>query len=119
MPPRYPYFLLAAILLLGGCYYDNEEELYPFSFCDTANVTWAGEIRPMVQLRCATPGCHVQGGQSPDLSTYAGVKAQADAGRIQARVIDRVPSSMPPSGPLPSCDQLKLKRWLDAGAPEN
>ena len=117
---RKPSYMAAlALVALGGCYYDNEEELYPFSFCDTQGVSWAQDIQPLIQLRCATPGCHVPGAQSPDLTTYAAVKAQADAGRIQARVIDRVPSSMPPTGPLPSCDQLKIKRWLEEGSPDN
>lgn len=108
-----------ALVLLTGCYYDNEEELYPFSFCDTENVTWANTIEPLMQTRCAIPGCHVPGAQSPDLSTYAKVKSQADAGRIQARVIDGAPSYMPPSGKLPPCEQEKLSIWLEMDAPQN
>jgi hypothetical protein len=110
-------------LLLGvaltGCYYDNEEELYPFGGCNTSNVTWSGTIQPLITTRCATPGCHVQGGQPPNLGTYAAVKAQVDAGRIKARAIDGSPSFMPPSGKLPSCDIVALNTWLAAGAPEN
>ncbi len=111
--------MLLVSAAFGGCYYDNEEELYPFSFCDTQNVTWSGTIQPIIQSRCAIPGCHVTGAQSPNLTTYAGVKSQADAGRIQARVIDRSPSAMPPSGALPSCELLAISAWLAAGAPEN
>lgn len=120
MPMRAKDLLMLLLpFTVVGCYYDNEEELYPFSACNTQNVTWSADIQPIIQLRCATPSCHVVGGQTPDLSTYAGVKAQADAGRIKARVIDRTPSSMPPSGALPACDQQLIDAWLAAGAPQN
>jgi hypothetical protein len=111
--------LLMMVLFLGACYYDNEEELYPDNFCDTQAVTWSGTIQPLMQTRCALPGCHVPGAQSPDLSNYTSVKAQADAGRIRARAIDGTPSIMPPSGRMPSCDQAKLDAWLQLGAPNN
>lgn len=112
---------MMSLLAIGatGCYYDNEEELYPFAFCDTQNVSWSQDIRPIIQARCAIPGCHVTGAQAPDLTTYAAVKQQADAGRIKARVVDRTPSVMPPGGALPGCDLQQVTAWLAAGAPEN
>ncbi|HRP00505.1 MAG TPA: hypothetical protein PLN54_13800, partial [Flavobacteriales bacterium] len=78
---------LLLLLPLAGCYYDKEEVLYPNSFCNTTNVTWSGTIQPLVTSRCASPGCHVPGGQAPDLSTYTAFKAQVDLGRVQARAI--------------------------------
>ena len=111
----------AATVLLGmnSCYYDNEEVLYPNNFCDTSIVTWSGTIQPLITSRCATTGCHVSGAQLPDLSTYAGVRAQADNGRIRARAIIGSPSIMPQSGKLPACEIQKLDIWLQAGAPNN
>jgi|688.fasta_scaffold03792_5 hypothetical protein len=110
---------LILALVLGGCYYDKEEVLYPNSFCDTTNVTWSGTIQPLVQSRCATPGCHVTGAQSPDLSTYSAFKAQVDQGRIEARAIQGTPSFMPPSGKMPNCNIQQLQVWIDAGALQN
>lgn len=109
--------LALGILALPGCYYDNEEELYPNSFCDTTNVTWSGTIQPLVQTSCAIPGCHVPGSQSPDLSSYAGVSANASA--IRGVVVDGSPISMPPSGKLPACSQQAIALWVAAGAPQN
>lgn len=106
--------MMATLLLLPGCYYDNEEELYPNSFCDTTNITWSGAIQPLVQSSCAIPGCHVPGAQSPDLSTYTGV--QANAAAVKGVVADGSPFYMPPSGKLPACDQQKVRTWVDAGA---
>ena len=106
-------------VLSTGCYYDVEEELYPDSFCDTTNVTWSADIQPLISTNCAISGCHVPGFQTPDLTTYANVKAAADIGAIKARAIDGDPSPMPPSGLLPKCDRQDLQTWLDAGAPNN
>lgn len=119
MPKRSPILLVLLTMVFSACYYDNEEELYPNDFCETTAVSWSVTIQPLMQTRCAIPGCHVPGAQTPDLSNYNSVKAQADAGRIKARVIDGVPSIMPPSGRLPSCDQKKLEAWLLQGAPNN
>lgn len=121
MDHRPPAFLLAlaALVLLPGCYYDNEEELYPDTFCDTTAVTWTGVIEPLVQGSCAIPGCHVPGGQSPALTSYTAVKAIADEGKLQGVVIAGSPYFMPPSGKLPACDQNHVQAWIDAGAPQN
>jgi hypothetical protein len=115
-----PILLLALFVLSGtGCYYDSEERIYPGSFCDTTGVTWSGTIKPLMQAECAIPGCHVPGSQDPDLTTYAGVRAIALDGSLKKRAIDGVPSFMPTSGKLPNCQLVKLKAWIDAGAPEN
>jgi hypothetical protein len=111
--------LMMLALGLVGCYYDKEEVLYPNSFCDVTNVTWSGTIQPLVQSRCATPGCHVVGGQLPDLSTYSAFKAQVDLGRVQARAIQGTPSFMPPSGKMPNCNIQQLQTWISAGALNN
>lgn len=113
-----PLFLLILVMpSLSGCYYDNEEELYPNSFCDTTNVTFSGTIFPLVQSRCAIPSCHVTGGQSPNLSQAAQVLTIASNGDLRTQAV--VNRTMPPTGALPACDRTKIQIWLDAGAPEN
>ncbi len=119
VPARLATLLLgaAALLAMPGCYYDNEEELYPNTFCDTANVTWSGTIQPLVQSSCAIPGCHVPGSQSPDLSNHSAV--QANAAAVKGVIVDGAPFYMPPSGRLPACDQQKVALWVAAGSPQN
>lgn len=109
--------MTAAPLALAGCYYDNEEELYPNTFCDTAVVTWSGSIQPLIQGNCAIPGCHVPGAQSPDLSSYSAV--QANAAAVKRVIVDGAPFFMPPSGKLPACDRQKVEQWVASGAPNN
>jgi hypothetical protein len=105
------------ILLAQACYYDNEEELYPGdSDCNTAGLTYQNAIKALVDTRCAVSGCHVSGTGRVVLTTYQGVKAIVDDGRLAQRAI--VDKTMPPTGPLPSCSIRQLEQWIADGAPE-
>ncbi len=115
--------LLNGILLLGviallfsSCYYDNAEDLYPSTGCDTTDVSYAASIAPVMQAQCAS--CHTGSSATGgiDLSTYATQSAAAD--RIYARMSD-ASSPMPPTGLLDACTVNKVKSWFDPGAPNN
>lgn len=111
-----PLLALVFLMVTPGCYYDSEEYLY--SICDTTAVTYASTIAPLMQGSCAVPGCHVPGGTGPgDFTSYTGVKGKVDNGTFRAVTI--VNRSMPPAGPLSTCDQQRLDAWLNAGAPNN
>jgi len=109
-------------VLLTSCYYDVESELYgPSVPCDTAAVTFAGHIEPLIADACT--GCH--SGASPDggltLEGHASIAAAFTAGGARDRVNRAGGSSgaMPPSGPLAACDLSSLDAWIQAGAPNN
>lgn len=107
--------LLFGFVFLTGCYYDKEEELYPNTGgnCDTL-LTYNTGIKTLIDGNCATSGCHVSGGTSPDLTTYSLVKANIDLVKKWA-ITDK---KMPSSG-LNTCDYTKLDNWIKAGALEN
>lgn len=113
------YLFLFTCIVLTGCYYDNEQELYPnnstTSTTSTTVVTYSGDIQPLMTNKCASPGCHVAGAQSPNLSTYNGVSTNKDRVRIRAVV----QKTMPSAGPLSNSDIAKLDSWIQAGAPNN
>ncbi|MEO8591114.1 MAG: hypothetical protein ABI432_17170 [Flavobacteriales bacterium] len=114
--------MLGTLLFSNGCYYDNEEELYPNSFCDTTNITYSGTILPIVQAKCATPGCHVPGGDGAgDFTTYSGIVAKIvnDGPFLPSVRYSPGAIGMPTSGPLPSCELQQLELWVAAGYPEN
>ena len=122
------YFLLVlastVLLLSNGCYYDNQEELYPNSFCDTVNISYSGAIEPIIQAKCATPGCHVAGGSgSGDFTTYAGVLGKIQNNGPFLASIRQSPDAipMPPAGSnqLRSCEVRKIELWIAAGAPND
>jgi hypothetical protein len=90
--------------------------------CDTsASVSFSSTITPILTAKCT--GCH--GGTNPqagiNLTTYAGVKAKINDGRFWG-AINHQPgfSPMPKNGSkLPDCDLAKIKKWIDAGSPNN
>ncbi len=122
-------------LFMSGCYYDNLQELRPASTtdsaankCDTAKVmSFATDIQPVLSGNCGTgTPCHssstAQSGV--DLSTYEGVKAVADDGKLISSIKwDDVAtfSHMPKNSPvkISDCAMAKISKWVGAGAPNN
>lgn len=89
--------------------------------CDTANVTYSGSIKTIISNKCQ--GCHSSTAPSGgyDFSTYAGLKAKVNDGRLWGAV-NHVSgySPMPKNGnKLSVCELSQIKTWIDAGAPNN
>ena len=57
-----------ALLVVPGCYKVATVTLENTSV-DTAKVSFGNEIIPVFEKNCALSGCHVSGGQAPDLSS--------------------------------------------------
>ena len=114
--------IFALVMVVAqSCYYDNEEELYPFAneSCDTLSViTYSNKIEAIIQNNCAVSGCHT--GVSPTgglfLDTYAQVKAIAENGDLTDRTI--VQQDMPPSSPLSNCEMEAIQEWVNNNSPE-
>lgn len=86
--------------------------------CDTTQYSFSGTIKPIIDQNCATTtACHAGGSPYGDFTTYAGVKSRVDNQQIQKRAI--VQKDMPPAAPLPDCELLLIKNWIDAGALNN
>jgi hypothetical protein len=109
-------FAVIAVVMLSGCYYDNEEYLYGAG-CTTADLTYSTGVKAILELNCSGSACHGQGGDNGELITYEQVKAKADDGRLRGVLLTS--KSMPPSGSLSSCELEVVRQWLDAGAPNN
>lgn len=91
------------------------------SACDSTNIKFSGAIRNIINDKCL--GCHSgtipQGNIS--FTSYAGVKAKVDDGRLWGS-INYLPgfSAMPKGGvKLSDCEIKQFKKWIDAGAPNN
>ena len=110
--------LALILIIVEGCYYDNEEELYGITVCNVTNVSFANDIMPIIQGNCAVSGCHIAGGSGNGImENYSQVKAKVDNGSFQHRVLDL--RDMPPSYALTDCQIQYLQAWIDAGAPDN
>ena len=114
-------FAFFVSVMAASCYYDTEEELYNCA-ADAASVKYATTVSNILTSYGCT-GCH--SGSAPsggyNFTTYAGVKASVDAGRLYGS-INHSPgfSPMPQGGgKMSACDVKKVKAWIDAGAPNN
>jgi hypothetical protein len=119
--------LLLAAVMISGCYYDNEEYLYPQSaICETENMSYTNDIKPLLDASCV--GCH--SGASPSgnisLDTYDAVATAAaidpgSYGSLYGAVSHASGNSpMPKSADkLPDCTIDQIKAWIDQGALDN
>lgn len=121
--------LIATLILFGtimitslnSCYYDKADLLYPDTACDTSAVKYSTSVLPVLSSNCIS--CH--GGSAPSagisLNTYAGVKLQADNGRLWGAVSHSTSFSPMPknSSKLNNCSLAKIRIWIAAGAPNN
>lgn len=114
------------ITILSGCYYDNEEKLYPVldTSCNLDNVTFSGTVKPILQASCYT--CHsnansLNSGGGIKLENHADVQTMAKSGKLMGAVNHAsgfLP--MPQNGnKLPDCEISKLQRWVDNQTPNN
>lgn len=117
---------LALLTLAGaGCYNDNLEDMYPNSAgnCQLDSVTFSTTIQPIINQSCAIAGCHDAASMVAgfDLSTYAGVQAIANNGRLVATTTHASGSSPMPknSDKLSDCKLSQIQKWVSAGAPNN
>lgn len=109
----------ASTLFLGGCYYDNEQDLYPGGSCDTTGVTFNNSIAPIFSTYCNS--CHSGSSPSAGISTdnYSSVVENID--RIVGAV-NHADGYMPmPQGgnKLSACELSKINAWINLGKPEN
>ncbi len=77
-------------------------------------VSWASQIKPIVDSSCAKSGCHVNGTGRIDLTKFDVVKSNAL--QIKTRVVNK---SMPFDGSLTADQILLIACWVDDGAINN
>ncbi len=119
-------FTCLTICLFSNCTYEKAKEVSPIfpdiiTFCDTsAVVSYSAYIAPIISSRCIS--CHTATDQTK-LHDYAHVKASAVAtsGSLYSAITaDGTTIPMPPNtAKLPTCDILKIKKWIDSGTPDN
>ena len=114
--------VLAALV---GCTKDNAEEMYPVDpgvTCDTVNVTYSATVKPVVDARCATAGCHATAAPTGiNLSTHSGMAAIAASGKLLSAINHDGNASFMPQGQskLDDCTIAQITKWVNDGAPNN
>lgn len=89
--------------------------------CDTTDFKYSTAIKTLMANKCQ--GCHNPAslGGNVDLSTYAGVKASALSGKLYGSITWASGISAMPKGgiKMPDCEIKQVKKWIDAGTPNN
>lgn len=115
--------LFAAIvfmLVLGGCYYDNEDDLYlGVSICDSTNVTYSASVAPVFSESCNS--CHSGGTPSGSISTDSYASVKANIARILGTINHQTGYSQMPQGgsKLSACNLGKIRNWVNQGMENN
>lgn len=116
-------FALLAASLFYSCYYDKADILYPGAGagCDTSVVSYNQKVTPLLSQQCY--GCHgtVAPGGGIVLGNYNADRAAAATGRLYGAINHANGFSPMPKGVaiLSPCQITKIKKWIDAGSPNN
>ena len=120
-PPPHSPMNTAQIALIATWIQQGAQNNSCQNTCDTSNITYSGNIVPLLQNSCI--GCH--SGSTPagniSLNNYSGVFTVAANGKLFGSV-NHSPgfSAMPKGGnKLSSCQIDMIRIWTDGGAPNN
>ena len=123
IPVFFTILILATVIIApGGCYYDNEEDLYPnVPECDTLNITYETAIAPIMTNNCNT--CHSGPAPSGGIKTdsYNDLAVIASNGSLWGAVSHAQGYSPMPKdqAKLSECALKKIEKWINSGLPEN
>ena len=122
MKPITKITLLLFITIITGCYYDNEERLYPkiSDPCNDTVVTFSGTVSQILQpcLACHSNAIGDSEGGGTKLENYADV---ANNSRLMGSVKHLNGYSFMPKtgGKLSDCEISQLQKWFDNQTPNN
>lgn len=91
------------------------------SDCDSSQFKFAANVKPLIDNVCK--GCH--SGTFPSggiaLTNYGEIKAQADNGKLVGSIsFQQGYKAMPDGGPkMSDCKVAVIRKWVQAGAPNN
>lgn len=116
--------LLAVVLTVGSCYFDNEEELYPP--CQPVGVSFREDVEPILQARCY--GCHSLE-NAPSQGDGINLEGYFNFYTYSTDFPDRLIGSLEWNGngaPMPKddskldqCSINKIETWINEGARNN
>ena len=120
--PIIKIFLACAIaVLVGGCYYDVEEELYPMLGCESTDMSYSMDIVPILSANCYE--CHNAAANNGNvtLDSYENLITYVNNGKLLG-VIRHEPGfpPMPQNrSKLLECNIEKIENWVAEGALNN
>jgi hypothetical protein len=128
--PTYKQLKMKKILMIGFvaalfAYACTDDDATPDpkqnqALCDTINVNYEIDVKPIMQTNCATPYCHELGAGGIELNTYSQVKMTAEGGKFLKAVKHQSGATpMPKSGGKLSDREIEvLECWIQNGYKE-
>jgi cytochrome c553 len=113
--------LSGCIILIFSCSKKNEEDLSGGTTCNSTNMTYTVNIKPILQSFCFS--CHGNGlsQNGVNFDTYAGVKAVVDNGKLIGVITHAsgFPAMPQNASKLSDCNINKIQDWISRGALNN
>lgn len=90
--------------------------------CDSSVYSFSAKIKPILDTKCL--GCHntASAGGGINYSTYAGIKASVDDGKLWGSINHQSGFKAMPQNyntKLPDCELTLIRKWIQSGAPNN
>ncbi len=119
---RNPYLCIIIFIILttgAGCKYDNQI-LLP-STCDTAIVTFSGNVQPILNTYCTSCHSGANANNGIRVENYTTVKMLIPNGKLLGTITHSRGFSPMPLGAnkLSDCNIAKIRVWIAVGAPNN
>lgn len=109
------------MLVIGGCYYDVEEEIYPTLECDTADMSYLNDILPILEKDCYA--CHSAAANFGNVTIegYESLVSFANDGSLLGVIKHESGYSPMPKNlaQLLDCEIAKIEEWINDGALNN
>ena len=113
--------LMCCLVVLTACYYDSEEDLYPATDCNTANMSYQTDIAPILERNCYS--CHSAAANTANITLegHSNLVNHVNSGRLLGAIKHQSGfTPMPQGAPqLIDCDIAKIEQWVATGAQNN
>jgi hypothetical protein len=126
MKKKHFIIIIPLIYFLSGCYWDNEELLYPLTEeeCDTANIQYSEQITDILSSYCFA--CHdnssyTTAGSDILLEGYDNLINYVNNGALSGALNHEEGYSPMPknSAKLHDCNLTIIDLWITSGSPNN
>lgn len=115
--------LAVCLMSFYSCYYDKASLLYPngTAVCDTTSVLYSTKVVPILSTQCYNCHTGASAGGGIVMGTYAADKVIALNGKLYGSISHAAGYSPMPQGgaQMNSCQTTTIKKWIDAGSPNN
>jgi hypothetical protein len=106
---------------IASCFYDSEEDLYISESCQTTNMSFQDDIKPIFAISCLS--CHSNAANLGNvaLEDHSSVLKYSNNGSLIGSVKHASGfKEMPQGAPkLDECKIDKIQAWVNSGSPNN